>query len=605
MSPTQSPAEGLLDRPIYPGMLGLRSDFAPARALSRKTPWQRHRIGFVGSRAAYDHLRYECETIILDPGLAGRLLAAGMLDVIVLEGAADEVSGRWRHGFFDYASGQPEARALLAAARAHQVPVVAYLNGPAGRLLLFLPLAEAADHVVVTSALLQEHLAARGIEAHLVPAPVQTALFNGFGHMAAGAGASPPLLSFDLERATTDPAVVDLLRSLRPFGLRLCALEQHIQPASLPDLRNLARLAQGSVTGAQSEALLAGHDILVQLARGERDDGAAWQIGLNAAASRMSVLVLGAPAPDDPRPDVAMFCADAAELRAEISRLLMAPLEAEIERQRSWRRAHRHHGAHHLAARIAALCGLPGGNPFPRASIVAPSHRPERLPQILGGFRAQSWPDRELIIVANTDQPDAWDTSLLSGDGAEQIMFLPRDHAAGMAMSLGAGRAGGDYVMRMDDDDHYGPAYVEDMMLAAAALAPDILGKPPIFWHFVDEDRFLWQAECAMRPSVYESAHIAEPNAGHLSGYTHTIRRELLDQIGFAADSRSAADAGLLHMARDAGDLLCACVDAMNAVIERRRDPASHTWRRAFTSDHQSFQPVPMTLAAFLAPDAR
>src|SRR5690606_9877610 len=116
---------------------------------------------------------------------------------------------------------------------------------------------------------------------------------------------------------------------------------------------------------------------------------------------------------------------------------------------------------------------------------------PERLRAVVETFRAQSWPERELIVMANTDTPEAWEAGLLDAARNEQIVFLSRDHAAGMAMNLGVGRASGDYVMRMDDDDDYGPAYVEDMMLAAAALRPDIMGKPAKIYNFTDTGRFM------------------------------------------------------------------------------------------------------------------
>lgn len=603
---TESSPLDRLDTPPLPAMFNLFSDMEPGRLLSHKQPWAGSRLCFIGSRGTYDHLRFEAETIVPDPDAAEALIASGLVDALILEGAPNEVTGDWGTGFFDYGSGQANAVALMATAGRHGLPRIAYLNGPAGRVPLFLPLARAADHVIVTSSHAQTVLEAAGVAARLVPVPTQTALFHGFGHMAGGREtAPPPLLSLDLWRASTDPELVHVLQSLLPFGLRLCGVGEHVHPRHLEAFGPLAPHVEGNLTAGQLQAALTTHDVLVQVARPDRDEGRDWQLAVNAAAARCAVVVLGNLTPDDPRHGFAHVFEDTARLRGFLSRLSMQPIQAEKVRQRAWRSAHRDHGAHHLVQAICDVAGLTCGRPLPRASVVTPTYRPERLKAVVETFRAQSWPDIELIVMANTDTPDAWEHGLLDADRNEQIVFLSRDHAAGMAMNLGVGRASGDYVLRMDDDDDYGPAYVEDMMLAAVALRPDIMGKPARFYNFTDTGKFMCLGSGVHRPSVYMSADIGRPGAGQLAGFTQIVRKSIAPMVPFSIKAKSAADSAFRAVAQENGSFLCACSDVMNAVVERHSDPGSHTWNDAtIAPDSHRMRTVPMTIADFLDPDS-
>lgn len=595
-----------LDTPPLPAMFNLFSDREPARLLSRKQPWAASRLCFIGARLTYDQLRFEAETIVPGPDAAEALFAAGLVDALVLEGAPNQLSGDWGTGFFDYGAGQEEAVALMAAAARHGLPRIAYLNGPAGRVPLFLPLARAADHVIVTSACARVALKAAGVAANLIPVPVQTALFHGFGHLAGGrAAAPPPLLSLDLWRASTDPELVGILQSLLPFGLRLCGVGEHVHPRHLEAFGPLAPHVEGNLTAGQLQAALTAHDVLVQVAQPDRDAGRDWQLAVAAAAARCAVVVLGPLPADDPRHGFAQIFDQPAAMRGFLSRLMMQPMQAEKVHQRGWRRAHRDHGAHHLVQAICAVAGLAGGRPLPTASVVTPTYRPERLKAVIETFRAQSWPERELIVMANTDTPQVWDEGLLDAARNEQIVFLSRDHAAGMAMNLGVGRASGDYVLRMDDDDDYGPAYVEDMMLAAAALRPDIMGKPARIFNFTDSGAFLYRDAGAFRPSVYLSREMRMPGAGQLAGFTQAVRRAIAHLVPFSIKAKAAADTGFRALAELRGDLLCACADVMNAAVERRDDPRSHTWNDAqINPEAARMKPMPMDVSTFLDPDA-
>src|SRR5690606_7039434 len=106
-------------------------------------------------------------------------------------------------------------------------------------------------------------------------------------------------------------------------------------------------------------------------------------------------------------------------------------------------------------------------------------------------------------------------------------------------------------------------AYVEDMMLAAAALRPDIMGKPAKIYNFTDTGRFMCLDGAAHRPSVYMSAEIGRSGAGQLAGFTQTVRKAIAHMVPFSVKARAAADSGFRALAQENGSFLCACSDVM------------------------------------------
>ena len=80
-------------------------------------------------------------------------------------------------------------------------------------------------------------------------------------------------------------------------------------------------------------------------------------------------------------------------------------------------------------AGVLRAAGMEASEPPPaRATIVTPTYRPNLLPRVLAQFRAQSWPDKELVVIANTEVPEAWPVDRLDPAGDEQLVFPPRSY---------------------------------------------------------------------------------------------------------------------------------------------------------------------------------
>ena len=410
-------------------------------------------------------------------------------------------------------------------------------------------------------------------------------------------------MSLDLVRAIDEPEVTTFLESITSFGLSLCSADKVVRQQDVDKMPPaLIEACLGTISADQLRHIFVTSDLLVQIARPDRDPGADVQHALHAAANRCAVVILGDIPDDDCRHGFARVFTDPRDLRLFISRFTMDPVRAHAHMRATWRKVHRDHSADNLALRLAR-CADPqaAGTARPRATIVTPTFRPQRLRQVLETFRAQTWSDRELVVVANTDRPEEWDTGLLRPDAGESIAFLSRQFGPGPALNIGGARGTGDYVLRMDDDDRYGRHYVEDMMLGAAALRPDMMGLTACFYLYPDENRLVWDPRGLKRPDFYSSAGIS--TGGHIAGFSHTVCRSLLSRTSYPDNRHGGVDVAFLDALIDKGDLLCARIDGLNAVVERRRDIRSHTWQTAPTSDDQRFRELDMSLEELLNDD--
>jgi glycosyltransferase involved in cell wall biosynthesis len=99
---------------------------------------------------------------------------------------------------------------------------------------------------------------------------------------------------------------------------------------------------------------------------------------------------------------------------------------------------------------------------LPLVSVITPTRNRLRfIPQLISGFFAQDWPNKELIIVSDGEGiEDLMDGTRFFADGPEPILHIRHEstkpHAAARiaeALNLGVRAARGMYCVRFDDDD--------------------------------------------------------------------------------------------------------------------------------------------------------
>ena len=102
------------------------------------------------------------------------------------------------------------------------------------------------------------------------------------------------------------------------------------------------------------------------------------------------------------------------------------------------------------------------GAEAPFVSVVLTTRdRPRLLPVALAGYRQQTYPNRELIVVDDGNvHPVAAEVVAAAGG---RLVRLPAAQL-GTKLNRGLAEAGGVLCQRMDDDDWYAPDFLERLV---------------------------------------------------------------------------------------------------------------------------------------------
>lgn len=108
--------------------------------------------------------------------------------------------------------------------------------------------------------------------------------------------------------------------------------------------------------------------------------------------------------------------------------------------------------------------------------ILATRNRREFLAQAVQCFVRQSYPNRELIIVDDSDKPAAEQYGKFP---AVRYIHLKQPTNTGRKLNIGIEQAGGDVLQKIDDDDFY---HRDFLSLAAARLASQDSRRTIVAW---------------------------------------------------------------------------------------------------------------------------
>lgn len=207
-------------------------------------------------------------------------------------------------------------------------------------------------------------------------------------------------------------------------------------------------------------------------------------------------------------------------------------------------------------------------------SCLLVSKRPQAVLHALRRLQAQTYVDFEIIVLMHgVDVPEALRAEALDSR-AIQIMSAPASLCLGECLNLAFARASGEFWFKFDDDDSYGPRYIEDMMRYASLLDHDLVGKPMAFHHFASDDSLYCD------PQQYahgNTLHRGNWEDGVVCGATLGGRRAVLETIPFPTHRRHGTDSAFLAACRRAGLSLLVC-DPFNFVACRSSDARQHTW---------------------------
>ncbi len=202
--------------------------------------------------------------------------------------------------------------------------------------------------------------------------------------------------------------------------------------------------------------------------------------------------------------------------------------------------------------RVSPLAGLYGtstatGDPLvalPTISITASSKRADDIPSCLEYLAAQTYPAYEIVLGTHgytlpAELVTQWEEKLQAKGVPLRVVALPQQLSFGQVLGRLATLADGELITKVDDDDHYGPHHLTDLMLAYRVSGVDMVAKSSRFTYFTDHDFTIdrtWGAR--------------EAFDGTPAGGTIMITRSALTEIGGWSPSVRHVDTDLIARAR-------------------------------------------------------
>jgi hypothetical protein len=273
-------------------------------------------------------------------------------------------------------------------------------------------------------------------------------------------------------------------------------------------------------------------------------------------------------------------------LRDEID--LDDPLRREEHSIRQRRAALTEHATVARRLRLAERAGVRAAA-YPSVSILLPTRRPELLGFALRQVAKQRatlpGAEVELVLAGHGFAADPAEIRRSVGDLPHTILSLPADTVFGDVLRAAADAAGGDLVLKMDDDDWYGPDVVTDLLLARRYSRAELVGMP---------------AEMVYLEPIRTTVRRRGPSENYgdvVAGGTMMIDRALLREVGGFDSVPRDADARLLDAVRTAGGSV---YRAHGLGYLLRRTSAGHTrkpglgyflGRRAVADQWRGFRP--------------
>lgn len=175
-------------------------------------------------------------------------------------------------------------------------------------------------------------------------------------------------------------------------------------------------------------------------------------------------------------------------------------------------------------------------------SVVMVTRRPAFLTHALEQVLKQTHPQLELILVGHgIDPATAIERRHRSGPVALRTAELPPDRTLGDGLQLATEMASGDLLLKMDDDDWYGPHLVSDLVTAFEVSGAELVGAAMDFVYLA-----------SLGLTIRRGAP-SERFGSHVSGATLLLRRDDLVALGGWPRVPRAVDTRLLDAVRIAG----------------------------------------------------
>jgi len=258
----------------------------------------------------------------------------------------------------------------------------------------------------------------------------------------------------------------------------------------------------------------------------------------------------------------------AGALGEELAALLEAApdLSDELRREehsiRLRRTALRTHG---VAARWEQL-GAPAQAP-PLTSVLLATRRTDMVGFALGQIARQRGAQVEVVLALHgvpQGHPDVA-AAIAAHDGPLTVLEADRRAVFGEVLNEAAAQASGSFLLKMDDDDWYGPDFLADLLLAHSYSGAQVVGTVPEFVYLASIDVTVHRRQ------------VTEQITSFVAGGTILVERSAFQAVGGFRPLRRSVDTQFQEALQAAGGQIYRTHGL--GYILRRGPAANHTWQ--------------------------
>lgn len=198
-------------------------------------------------------------------------------------------------------------------------------------------------------------------------------------------------------------------------------------------------------------------------------------------------------------------------------------------------------------------------------SVLLATKRPHQLDFALRQVAKQRGVDLELVLIGHGWEPDEAMIRERLGDLPVQVGSLPAEARFGAVLNEAVRRASAEILVKIDDDDWYGPHALLDLLLARHYSGAEMVGTTAEF-------TYLEQEQITIRRN-----DLSERSARFVAGGSMMMDRGHLREWGGFRGVRRFVDASLLDSALSAG----ASIYRGHGLgyVMRRGATGGHTWQ--------------------------
>lgn len=185
-----------------------------------------------------------------------------------------------------------------------------------------------------------------------------------------------------------------------------------------------------------------------------------------------------------------------------------------------------HHTVELRGREIAAGAGVSVPDPRPHAAAILVSMRPDQAVAALEMMGRQTYQPLSVVVGIHGAAPTPRLRRLideLTPTTPVELLTFPSDVSLGECLNRAIATSGAEVLVKIDDDDFYGPGHIEDGIHALRYSGAGIVGKGAQFTYVAEQD------VTALRRIREEETFIG----GSPTGATMFIRRSVWEHTGF------------------------------------------------------------------------